>query len=278
LKSTTAKGKAQTTAKQKPIVKAKSTGKSPVKRSWKERITGLWGRAVQLFFHEDVYYRMFGYLIFGLILFLITWAVVNFIVRKPNLLYDSYLIQKIWKADFYKTVGAWATKSFGESWQILRWDLKVSNVFAILALTIQYFVNHLIFVIPFILGLNFFKISRWNLGTIYFGFYTILWGIAIGSGPMLYPTISHPVFGPLLLFSQYGLVAWFAYLLLTVSTQQFAWLEAPSWLSWKWQQRRKKLWPVSFNPDQRELFWFGLAFLLAAAFVEARIFVHYNVF
>ena len=35
-------------------------------------------------------------------------------------------------------------------------------------------------------------------------------------------------------------------------------------------------WPLSFTPDQREVFIYGLLFLLASSFAEARIFVYYN--
>ncbi len=240
---------------------------------------GFFKKIYHLLFHEDVYCRIGGYLIFGLILFFATWAIVQFGVGKPNLLEGSFMVQKVFKSEAVKTFGPWGVKQFGETIKIFNWKLSTATEFNtwgnVFVLTFKYFVNHLVFIIPFIFLFNFFKIGRWNLGAIYFGFYTILWGATIGSQSLNFPTGANIIAGSLALFLRFGLWTWFSYLLLVIATSQFAWMVAPNWSSWAWKQERK-LWPVRFTPEQREVFIYGVLFLLASSFAEARIFVHYN--
>ncbi|TCL75274.1 hypothetical protein EDC14_1003206 [Hydrogenispora ethanolica] len=240
---------------------------------------GFFAKIYRLLFHEDVYYRIGGYLIFGLLLFFIAWASFQFLIKKPNLLADSFMVQKLVSSTTAKTFGTWGTEHFGKTLTLFKWQLDVAKEFDIwgnvLVLTFKYFVNHLIFVIPFIFLLNFFKVGRWNFGAIYFAFYTILWGAVIGTQSLSFPTGTNVALGSLILFARFGLWTWFSYLLLVVGTAQFGWLVAPNLSGWAWKQERK-LWPVHFTPEQREVFIYGLLFLLASSFAEARIFVHYN--
>ncbi len=240
---------------------------------------GFFAKVYRLLFHEDVYCRIGGYLIFGLLLFLISWAICQFGIKKTNLLADSFMVQKIFSSETVKTFGSWGAGHFGKTWTILKWKLDVAKEFDtwgnVFVLTFKYFVNHLAFIIPFIFLLNFFKVGRWNFGAVYFAFYTVLWGIAIGSQSLSFPTGTNVVLGSLILFARFGLWTWFSYLLLVVGTAQFGWLVSPSWSCWGWKQERK-LWPLPFSPEQREVFIYGLLFLLASSFAEARIFVHYN--
>lgn len=257
----------------------KKGNKGPANHEAKPKGPGFFTKLYNLLFHEDVYYRIGGYLVFGLVLFLVAWAIFQFALVRPNLLGDSFMVQKLFKVQIVNTLGTWGAKHFGETWQIFQWKINVADTFKIwgnvFLLTFTYFLNHLIFVIPFILFFNFFKVSRWNLGAIYFGFYTVLWGVVTGTQSLTFPYGANQVFGPLILFARFGLWTWFSYLLLMVSTTQFTWLSAPSWSAWSWNKERK-FWPVSFTPDQREVFIYGLLFLLASSFAEARIFVHYN--
>jgi len=243
---------------------------------------GYWvakNEGVKLLFHEDVYYRIGGYAAFGLILFFCAWALFFFVIKKNNLLYDSFIIQKIFKSNTLATIGPWGEKTFGKTWLIFGKKYEVAAVVGlwgnVFRLTVKYFFNHLVFIIPFIFLLNCFKIGKWNLSLIYFGCYSLLWGVAVGTGSLPFPVGDNQMAGALIVFARYGLWIWFAYLLLAASTTQFAWLTAPSWLGWNWRKERK-FWPVSFTPDQREVFIYGLLFLLAASFAEARIFMHYN--
>ncbi len=249
------------------------------KGSFKEKLGRFWSRTYNLLFHSDIYCQIGGYLIFGLLLFLATWAIFTFAVKKPNLLSDSFLVQKFFKAQTIPAIGSWGSKTFGETWNIFGKAVKVADLFGVwgnvLLLTFKFFLNHLVFVFIFIFGLNLFKISRWNLGTIYFIFYTILWGIVVGSNSQTYPVGSNLVFGSLILFARFGLWNWFSYLLLVVSSAHFSWWVAPKWTEWIWEKERK-FWPIKFTPDQKELFIYGLLFLLASSFAEARVFVHYN--
>lgn len=249
------------------------------KGSFKERLGGFWSRTYNLLFHEDIYYRIGGYLIFGLLLFLVTWAFFAFVIKKPNLLMDSFLVEKFSKTEIVQSVGPWGADTFGETWKIFGKEYKVNEIFAtwgnVAILTFKFFLNHLVFVLLFIFGLNLFKISRWNLGTIYFIFYTILWGAVVGTTSQSYPVGDNLVFGPLILFARFGLWNWFSYLLLVVSSAHFSWLAAPKWTEWVWEKQRP-FWPIKFTPDQKELFIYGVLFLLASCFAEARVFVHYN--
>lgn len=233
----------------------------------------------KLLYHEDVYYRIGGYVAFGLILFLATWALFFFGIKRQNLLYDSFVIQKLFKSDIIPTIGDWGTKTFGETWKIFGREHKVAETVGtwgnVLVLTFKYFLNHLVFVIPFILMMNLIKIGRWNLSVIYFAVYTIMWGAVVGSNSLAFPVGNNPMAGPIVVFARYGLWVWFSYLLLMTSTAQFATWTTSKWIGGEWRAERK-LWPVSFSPDQREVFIYGLLFLLASSFAEARIFVFYN--
>lgn len=230
-------------------------------------------------YHEDVYYRIGGYVAFGLILFFCAWAVFYFGIKKQNLLYDSFVIQKLFKPGIISTIGSWGTKTFGETWKIFGKEYPVAETVGtwgnVVVLTFKYFLNHLVFVIPFILVMNLVKIGRWNLSAIYFALYTIMWGAAVGSNSLAFPAGNNAMAGPIVVFARYGLWVWFSYLLLMSSTTQFATWVAPKWFGGEWRKDRK-LWPLSFTPDQREVFIYGLLFLLASSFAEARIFVYYN--
>jgi len=258
---------------------SKPAASGGAKGSFKDKLSRFWSQTYNLLFHSDIYCQIGGYLIFGLLLFLATWAFFTFIVKKPNLLSDSFLVQKFFKAQTIPTIGPWGSKTFGETWKIFGKSIKVADLFGVwgnvLLLTFKFFLNHLVFVLVFIFGLNLFKISRWNLGTIYFIFYTILWGIVVGTNSQMYPIGNNLVFGSLILFARFGLWNWFSYLLLVVSSAHFSWWVAPKWTEWVWEKKRK-FWPIKFTPDQKELFIYGLLFLLASSFAEARVFVHYN--
>ena len=264
--------------KKKPVVT-----KTTSKRSLKDSFLNFWVKSFNWMFADDVYYKLGGILICGLVLFLLVWALFTFVIKAPNALGDSMMVKKFFKPEMVKSFGSWAVEKFGDvNWKIFTKSYRVADLFNlwgnVLTLTLKYFFNHLVMVIPFILLLNLFKIGRWSMGMVYFALYTVLWGVVVGTNSMPFATGNNQIFGPLLLFIRYGIWTWFSYLLLVVSTTQFAWLTSPSWLNWGWQQERPKFWKVSFTPDQRELFIYGLLFLLAASFAEARIFVHYNLF
>lgn len=243
---------------------------------------GYWvgkNNGLKLLFHEDVYYRVGGYVAFGLILFLCSWAIFFFLVKKNNLLYDSLVIQKLFKPEINSGIGPWGVKVFGETWKIAGKEYKVAEAVGIWGnvfwMTVKYFLNHLVFVIPFIFLMNYVKIGKWNLSAIYFALYTIMWGAAVGTNSLTFPVGDNAMAGPLVVFARYGLWVWFSYLLLMASTNQMACLVAPKWTEWEWK-KEGKFWPISFTPDQKEVFIYGLLFLLASSFAEARIFVYYN--
>ncbi|MGE5605714.1 MAG: hypothetical protein ACM3YE_08495, partial [Bacteroidota bacterium] len=126
------------------------------KGSFKEKVGRLGSRTYNLLFHEDIYYQIGGYLIFGLLLFLLAWACSAFLIKKPNLLTDSFLVQKFFKTQIVETIGPWGSKTFGETWKIFGKAFKVSDIFGVwgnvLLLTFKFFLNHLVFVVLFIFG------------------------------------------------------------------------------------------------------------------------------
>ncbi len=256
---------------------AKPVSKSQAKQPVNPTKTNFFGKLYNLLFHEDLYYRLGGFLIFGLLLFLIVWAVMILFIKKPNLMADSFVVQKFFKPEVLKSFGPWDEQSFKATWNIFGWKPVVGNVINVILLMFEYFLNHLVFVLIFIFGLNLFKIGRWSFSMIYFVFYTIMWGVAAGTNSLSFPVGSDPVLGSLILFARFGLWTWFSYMLLLISTTQLAAFETPSWTSWDWKKTRK-IWPVSFTAEQRELFIYGLLFLLASSLAEANIFVHYNTF
>jgi hypothetical protein len=262
LKPSTSKANKPASAKIKPSQDSKG-------------FVGFCKKTFNLLFHEDIYFRICGFLIFGLLLFFASWAFFSFVYNKINLMENSFIVQKFFSPQIVKGIGPWAAKLFGSH------NADVIKNFGIwgnvILLTLENFFNHLAFVIIFIFIFNYFRIGRWNMSLIYFALYTIMWGAVMGTLSLPFPTGSNRILGSLILFARYGLWIWFSYLLLIVSTTQFAWLTAPSWLDWNWQKQRK-FWPVTFTPDQREVFIYGLLFLLASSFAEARIFVHYNFF
>jgi hypothetical protein len=259
----------------KPLsTKAKnSAGAKIEKKQTSKGFGGFCKNTYNLLFHQDIYLRICGFLIFGLLLFFASWAFFTFVYNKVNLLENSFMVQKFFRPQIIKEIGPWGAGLFGSH------NANVIKNFGIwgnvTVLTFENFVNNLIFVVIFIFILNYFKIGRWNMSMIYFALYTIMWGAAMGTLSLPFPTGSNRILGSLILFARYGLWVWFSYLLLIVSTTQFTWLSTPGWLNWNWEQNRKFGWP-SFLPDQREVFIYGLLFLLASSFAEARIFVFYN--
>jgi MFS family permease len=224
---------------------------------------------IHLLFHEDPYYRVGGYIAFGIILILFFWAVFFFLIKAPNLLSESFMVKKFFKPAINENITKWGESTFKAKDLVGVWG-------NILWLTVKNFLNHLVFVVLFIFLMNGFKIGRFHLGFVYLILYTVMWGIAMGTNSLEFPGGNNPMAGPIIVFGRYGLWIWFSYLLLVASTLQFNWLTAPSWQKWEWKLERPKPWPVSFTPEQKELFIYGLLFLLAASFAEARLFVHYN--
>jgi hypothetical protein len=233
----------------------------------------------KLLFHDDIYYQMGGFLILGLVVFFISWAIFAFGVKKSGLFADTFVVQKLFKVEAATTIGPWGAKTFGKTWHLFGKPVDVAKTVGLWGnvsiITFKYFFNYLIFVFVFIFLFNLVKIGRWNLGMIYYLLLTVMWGAVVGTNSMSFPAGDNQLVGSLLLFGRYGVWNWFAYLMLILSTSQFAWVVAPKWLGSEWHKVRA-FWPVKFTPEQREIFLFGLLFLLAASFAEARIFVHYN--
>ncbi len=275
----------------KPVADNQNLTK-PISTPDQSQKIGFCSKIYNQLFHEDLYFRIGGFLILGLLLFLVVWAFWSFAENIPFIggndafrsferdltgsLRNSFIVKKLFfKSNIVSVLGPWGDKTFKSVWNIFSWKIKVGNLINVVLLMLKYFVSHLVFVFIFIFLLNLFKVGRWSLSMVYFIFYTILWGTAVGLNAIPFPYGANPVSGSLILFARFGLWNWFSYMLLLISTNQFAWIGTSSWMTWDCKQLRK--FPqFGFTPEQREIFIYGLLFLLASCLAEANIFVHYN--
>ncbi len=244
------------------------------KEAKQQKKGGFLSRVGNLLFHEDLFFRVMGYLLFGIIFFLLAWGVCFFMFHKPNMLNKSFMVEKFLQFKWHQAFGAWGAQSFGETWKVFGLEIVVKEFFAVAALMVQYFINYLIIALVFVFGLNLFRVGRLNLSLIYLASYAVLWGAVAGSDSMLYPTGENKVFGTLLTFARFGLPLLFSYILLAASTTNLAIWNAPKWTEWRWEKLRP-FWPWKLNGEQKEFLIYGLLFLLAACFAEARLFVMY---
>ncbi|HEY8463934.1 MAG TPA: hypothetical protein VIM29_07925, partial [Bacillota bacterium] len=72
----------------------------------------------KLLFHEDVYYQLGGFLLLGLVVFFISWAIFAFVVKKPDLMANSFMVQKLFKIEAAPAMGEWGVKTFGKTWKL----------------------------------------------------------------------------------------------------------------------------------------------------------------
>lgn len=232
-----------------------------------------------LLFHDDVYKRIGGILLGGLIIFSIAWA-FSFFFLKEGTLKDTFLVDKLFGVKGTTSFGQWGTKWLGESFKLFKWEFKSADVFNtwgnVLLVTGKNFLHHFIVFLIFIFLLNRFRVGRLPLGLVYFLIYTVLIGVVVGTNSYDYPAQGYTTLGALVTFLRFGIWVWFAYGLLVVSTLGLTWLKTGSLLDSAWE-RENRFWPLPrLTVDEKEVLIFGFLFMLAASFAEARLIVHYS--
>lgn len=263
-----------------------STGKAVVK---KQRRGNPLRWAYELLFHEDVYRRIGGFLLWGFVFLGVSWAIGFFLIKEP-IFKDTLMVDKIFGiAGIRDTFGNWGVRWLGTEFRFLNFGpglklsmmehntMEVFNVWGnVLFVMLKVFAHNLIIALVFILGLNLFRIKRFPLGYFFFGLFTLLTGLVVGTNAYTFPPQWAKQIGAVVTFARFGLWQWFALGLLAVSTLKWGWISSSSLLKPEWSKIRSSIWPVQFgNRDNVEVFVYGLLFLLAASFAEARLIVHY---
>ncbi|HEX2954330.1 MAG TPA: hypothetical protein VHR47_10155 [Bacillota bacterium] len=237
-------------------------------------------RAYELLFHEDVYFRRIGgFLLWGIILLVISWAVGYLFIKNP-VLKDTFLVNKLFGIKGSAAYGKWGVEHFGKQLHFFKWSVDTLSFFNtwvnVVVVTLKNFAHNLVIAFLFIFVLNHFRIKRFPLGYFFFALFTIATGLVVGTNSYIFPPQWSKQIGAVITFIRFGFWQWFAYGLLTVSTLNWGWFSSKSLLAGDWVKLRS-FWPPRFaNRDDREVFIYGLLFLLAASFAEARLIVHYS--
>ncbi|HHT47712.1 MAG TPA: hypothetical protein GXZ98_00235 [Firmicutes bacterium] len=227
-------------------------------------------------FSEDVYRRVGGYLLCGLLFFALAWVLGYFILGE-GAFKNTLLVDKIFGVKGVTDLGSGlANRTF----TFFKWEFETAELVDTwgntLLVTGKIFVHHLLIVLFFIFFLNRFKIGRFPLALFYFLLYSILTGFVVGTNSYAYPAQGFTRLGALVTFLRFGLWVWFSYTLLLASTANWTWLQSSSLLDSSWEKAGKFwCWPRLYG-DDKEVFIFGLLFLLVSSFAEARLVVYYG--
>jgi hypothetical protein len=236
--------------------------------------------AYNLLFHEDVYHRIGGFLLWGFVFLAASWA-VGFLLVKTPFLKGTLMVDKLFGITGIREVfGEWGIKWLGADFTVFKKTLQTADFFNtwgnVLLITLKTFAHHMVIVLVFILLMNLLQIKRVPLGYIFFLLYTVLLGLVVGTNAYTFPPQWSKQIGAVVTFARFGLWQWFAYGLLAVSTLKWGWFSSASALKPGWKKLRS-FWPIRFGSgDNVEVFVYGLLFVLAASFAEARLIVHYG--
>ena len=233
----------------------------------------------KLLFSEDVYRRVGGYLLWGLLFFALAW-VCGYFLLSEGALKNTWLVDKIFGIRGSDNFGMeWANR-LGETFKIFKWEFNTAETFDtwgnIFLVTLKTFAHHFLIVLIFIFFLNRFKVGRFPLALFYFLLYTILTGLVVGTDSYPYPAQGLTRIGALVTFLRFGLWVWFSYTLLLASTVNWTWLQAESFTDSSWQKQGKFWSWARLVGEDKEVFIFGLLFLLVSSFAEARLVVFYG--
>lgn len=233
----------------------------------------------ELVFSEDVYRRIGGYLIWGLLLFAVTWAIGYFLLGE-GVLKNTWLVDKLFGVKGSNNLGTWWANRLGETIRFFKWQFDTADTFEtwgnILLVTFKIFAHHFLIVLFFIFFLNRFKVGRFPLALFYFILYTLLIGLVAGTNSFPYPAQGLTRLGALVTFLRFAIWVWFSYALLLASTVDWTWLQTSSFTDESWKKQGKFWsWPRLLG-DTKEVFIFGLLFLLVSSFAEARLVVFYG--
>lgn len=238
-------------------------------------------RGYELLFHEDVYFRRIGgFLLWGILLLAASWAVGFFLIKEP-ILKGTLFVDKLFGIHGVPSaMGKWGVDVFGKNLSLFKWTVATDQFFNtwgnVALITLKNFGHHLLVVLVFVLMLNLFRIKRFPLGYFFFAVFTVMTGLVVGTNSYLFPPQWSQQIGAVVTFVRFGFWAWFAYGLMAVSTLNWGWYSSSSLLAGDWTKIRS-FWPPAFGTrDDKEVFIYGLLFLLAASFAEARLIVHYG--
>ncbi len=233
----------------------------------------------ELVFSADVYRRVGGYLLCGLLLFMVAWAIGYFLLGEGTLK-NTLLVDKIFGIKGSETFGAWWAERLGETFKLFKWEINTADTFGtwgnVLLVTLKVFAHHFLIVLLFIFFLNRFKVGRFPLALFYFILYTLLTGLVTGTNSYSFPPQGFVRLGALVTFLRFAVWVWFSYALLLASTVDWTWLQTSSFTDSSWKKQGKFwTWPQLVG-DNKEVFVFGLLFLLVSSFAEARLIVFYG--
>lgn len=233
----------------------------------------------KLVFSEDVYRRVGGYLLCGLLLFVVAW-VIGYFLLPEGFLKNTWLVDKIFGVKGSETIGTWWADRLGETFKLFKWEISTEESFGtwgnVLFVTVKVFAHYFFFALLFVLFLNRFKVGRFSLALFYFLFYSFLTGLVVGTNSYPYPAQGLVRVGALVTFLRFGIWVWFSYALLLASTVDWTWLQTSSFTDGAWKKEgRFWAWP-RLAGDTKEVFIFGLLFLLVSSFAEARLIVYYG--
>lgn len=237
-------------------------------------------KVYELLYHEDVYRRMGGFLLWGFVLLLLSWTVGFFLIKTP-FLRESFFVEKLFgDKGLAETFGKWGEGWLGSQFNIFKWKLDTAPTFNtwgnVLLITLKNYGHSLIVAFLFIFCLNHLRIKRFPLGYFFIGLYTIMIGFVIGTNSYVFPAQWNSTIGAVVTFARYGFWEWFALGLLAVSTLNWGLVASTGLLKPEWEKVRPFGLPTFGDRESREVFIFGLLFLLAASFAEARLIVHYG--
>lgn len=233
----------------------------------------------KLLFSDDVYKRIGGFLLWGILILIICWGLSG-LTLKRNLLHTTFLVEKLFGVKGTEFFGEFGVNWLGEKFSFLKWEFETAKTFNtwgnVMVVTAKSFAHHLVIAVFFIFLLNRFKIGRLSMGLFFFFIYSILSGMVVGTDSLAFPAQFNNLLGPVVTFFRYGIWIWFAYGLLAVSTVRWTWVQSESLLDAGWK-KAGKFWPLTkLTPEEKEVFYFGWLFLLAASFAEARLIVFYG--
>ena len=175
-----------------------------------------------LLFSDDVYKRIGGFLLWGILILIICWGISGLTLER-NLLHRTFLVEKLFGVKGTESFGELGVKWLGEKFSFLKWEFETAKTFNtwgnVVVVTARSFAHHLVIAFFFIFLLNRFKIGRLSLGLFFFFVYSVFSGMVVGTDSLAFPAQFDNLLGPVVTFLRYGIWVWFAYGLLAFHCQ-----------------------------------------------------------
>lgn len=187
----------------------------------------------------DVYRRWFASLIWGFLLFIVSW-VVGYFLLKPQFLLNSLLSMKL----------------FGYNGSVAVVALK--NV-----------AQQLLTVLVFIVFLNHFRVGKLHLSHYFFFLYAVMVGLLVGTNSYQFHFHFLNKWQALLPFGLYGVWEMIAYALVLAATTGLTWFETPGLFNGDWK-RVRRFTEIRLKGEEIEVLIYGVLILAVSAYGEAR--------